>query len=156
MRVIHVFQWFRPGFSITEGAVGAGFISWFLDYAWTCWGEMLSRRVAGPELLGTAGGVDRGRVGERLQAARAGLQELHLLRDKQSDMVRWALGLDKEKPVSCTLSNSRDSETNNEEQKLEATLTALKQQLVRKKNLFCCYFGHSGSPTAHPVHSETK
>ncbi|XP_036430981.1 dapper homolog 2 [Colossoma macropomum] len=92
---------------------------------------MLSRKVAGTELLSAAAGVDRGRVGERLQAALAGLQELHFLREKQSDMVRWALRMDKEKPVSFSHLNNRESDTNTEEQRLEATLTALKQQLTR-------------------------
>ncbi|KAL7876998.1 hypothetical protein SRHO_G00036410 [Serrasalmus rhombeus] len=90
---------------------------------------MLSRKVARTELL--SAGVDRGRVGERLQAALAGLQELHFLREKQSDMVRWALRMDKEKPVSFSHVNNRESDTNTEEQRLEATLTALKQQLTR-------------------------
>ncbi|KAI4903454.1 hypothetical protein NFI96_000615 [Prochilodus magdalenae] len=90
---------------------------------------MLSRKVAGTELL--SAGVDRSRVGARLQAALAGLQELHFLREKQSDMVRWALRIDKEKPVSFCHVNNRNSDTNTEEQRLEATLTALKQQLSR-------------------------
>ncbi|XP_007238563.3 dapper homolog 2 [Astyanax mexicanus] len=92
---------------------------------------MLNRKVAGAELLSAAAGVDRGRVGERLQAALAGLQELHHLREKQSDMVRWALRLDREQPASSPAVNPRDSDSSSEEQRLEATLTALKQQLTR-------------------------
>ncbi|NWI92688.1 DACT2 protein, partial [Pitta sordida] len=51
------------------------------------------------------GGWDRGRVGERLQAALAGLQELQVLREKQRELVRA------------------------KEHHLEATLSALKEQL---------------------------
>ncbi|KAG7262818.1 hypothetical protein CRUP_018542 [Coryphaenoides rupestris] len=95
-----------------------------------------------------AGGIDRGRVGERLQAALAGLHELRLLREKQGDMVRWALQqrLDREEPTTSnpssasttaqttttnntTTTTMRGSMLANEEQRLEATLTALKQQL---------------------------
>ncbi|XP_054877751.1 dapper homolog 2 isoform X2 [Poeciliopsis prolifica] len=82
---------------------------------------MLSRKGS------SAGTVDRGRVRERLQAALAGLQELRLLRDRHGDMVSWALQLDREEPVSALCADPVEAE----EQRLEATLTALKQQLSR-------------------------
>lgn len=76
-------------------------------------------------------GVDRSRVGERLQAALAGLQELHLLKDRQNDMVSWALRVDREEPVSSVQACLEDPNIIGvEEQRLGATLTALKQQLV--------------------------
>lgn len=78
-------------------------------------------------MLSAAAVVDRSRVGERLQAALAGLHELQLLRDRQSDMVNWALRVDQEEPVTSVNADSEGAE----EQRLEATLTALKQQLVR-------------------------
>ncbi|XP_071769396.1 dapper homolog 2 [Centroberyx gerrardi] len=93
---------------------------------------MLSRKVSGAGVMSAAAGVDRSRVGERLQAALAGLQELHLLRDKQSDMVSWALRMDREEPVtSVRTSPEGPVMMGAEEQRLEATLTALKQQLSR-------------------------
>ena len=90
---------------------------------------------------GAGSGLDRGRVGERLQAALAGLQELHLLREKQGDMVTRALqpedrrGATSGTPAAVQSSRTpaavqRGSLLANEEQRLEATLTALKQQLV--------------------------
>ncbi|NXW84390.1 DACT2 protein, partial [Alopecoenas beccarii] len=81
-------------------------------------------------LLGAprAGGWDRGRVGERLQAALAGLQELQVLREKQRELVRAALAMPQrpaaggaEQPLSA----------HSKEHRLEATLTALKEQLSR-------------------------
>lgn len=84
---------------------------------------MLSRKGSCTGMLSAAAVVDRSRVGERLQAALAGLHELQLLRDRQSDMVNWALRVDQEEPVTSVMGA--------EEQRLEATLTALKQQLVR-------------------------
>ncbi|PWA25645.1 hypothetical protein CCH79_00001309 [Gambusia affinis] len=86
---------------------------------------MLSRKGS------SAGTVDRGMVRERLQAALAGLQELRLLRDRHGDMVSWALQLDREEPVSALYSDPVEAE----EQRLEATLTALKQQLRRVSSL---------------------
>ncbi|MEQ2188385.1 hypothetical protein GOODEAATRI_014365 [Goodea atripinnis] len=77
-------------------------------------------------MLSAAAGMDRGRVRERLQAALAGLQELRLLRDRHGDMVSWALQLDREEPVTALHADPMEEE----EQRLEATLTALKQQLV--------------------------
>lgn len=98
---------------------------------------MLSRKL---EMSGT--GVDRGRVAERLRAAFAGLQELHHLREKQGDMVQRALRLDtdteKEREHThtpsdvCLHQSDKDTNRTDEQQRLEATLTALKQQLVRK------------------------
>ncbi|XP_029963130.1 dapper homolog 2 [Salarias fasciatus] len=95
---------------------------------------MLSRKgsCAGM-MMGAAPAVDRGRVGERLQAALAGLQELHLLRDRQGEMVSWALRVDREEPVTAVRAEPPDSpkKMGEEEQRLEATLSALKQQLSR-------------------------
>ncbi|XP_078413581.1 dapper homolog 2 [Cetorhinus maximus] len=67
---------------------------------------------------------DRCRAGERLQAALAGLQELELLRERQRELVRRALETEPPRQ-SCA-----------EEQRLEATLSALKEQLshLRKQD----------------------
>lgn len=95
---------------------------------------MLSRKGSCAGMMSAAAaGVDRSRVGERLQAALAGLQELHLLRDKQNEMVNWALRVDREEPVTCVHAAPEIiNPMGAEEQRLEATLTALKQQLVGK------------------------
>lgn len=94
--------------------------------------NMLGRKGSGAGMLSAAAGVDRGRVGERLQAALAGLQELHLLKDRQSDMVSWALRMDREEPVTSLRADLEGSwMMGAEEHRLEATLSALKQQLVR-------------------------
>ncbi|KAM8852103.1 dapper homolog 2 [Synchiropus picturatus] len=93
---------------------------------------MLSRKNSSAGVMSAACGGDRARVGERLQAALAGLQELHLLRDRQSDMVSWALKADREAPVTfIQASQEAPQKMGAEEQRLEATLTALKQQLSR-------------------------
>ncbi|XP_072247439.1 dapper homolog 2 [Leuresthes tenuis] len=93
---------------------------------------MLSRKGSCAGMMSAAAGVDRGRVGERLQAALAGLQELHLLKDRQSDMVSWALRMDREEPVTSLHADPEGARTMGaEELRLEATLTALKQQLSR-------------------------
>ncbi|XP_070807342.1 dapper homolog 2 [Pituophis catenifer annectens] len=68
------------------------------------------------------GGWDRCRVSERLQAALAGLQELQVLREKQRALVSEALAM--QRPTE-------ESQAQNKEQRLEATLTALKEQLSR-------------------------
>ncbi|AWP14305.1 putative dapper -like 2-like [Scophthalmus maximus] len=82
--------------------------------------------------MSAAAGVDRGRVGERLQAALAGLQELHLLKDRQGHMVSWALRMDREEPATSVHAGPEGpGAMGAEEQRLEATLTALKQQLSR-------------------------
>lgn len=73
--------------------------------------------------------MDRCRVGERMRAALAGLQELRLLKERQRDMVSWALRMDREEPVTSVHTEADGAET--EEQRLEASLSALKQQLVR-------------------------
>lgn len=98
---------------------------------------MLSRKGSCAGMMSAAAaGVDRSRVGERLQAALAGLQELHLLRDKQSEMVNWALKVDRDEPVTrVPAAPAILKPTGAEEQRLEATLTALKQQLVSKRSL---------------------
>ncbi|XP_026212454.1 dapper homolog 2 [Anabas testudineus] len=93
---------------------------------------MLSRKGSCVGMMTAAAGVDRSRVGERLQAALAGLQELHLLKDRQGDMVSWALRMDREEPVTSVHAGPEDARMMRaEEQRLEATLTALKQQLSR-------------------------
>lgn len=95
--------------------------------------SMLSRKAscAGMMMSAAVAGADRSRVGERLQAALAGLQELHLLKDRHSDMVSWALRIDREEPVCSVQAGPEDPNMMGvEEQRLEATLTALKQQLV--------------------------
>ncbi|KAK3553919.1 hypothetical protein QTP70_015295 [Hemibagrus guttatus] len=98
---------------------------------------MLSRKS---EMSGNAvvpAPVDRGRVAERLRAAFAGLQELQVLREKQGDMVQRALRMDtdtkSEHAGSDVCVHQGDDDTNRaeEQQRLEATLTALKQQLTR-------------------------
>ncbi|XP_028325387.1 dapper homolog 2 [Gouania willdenowi] len=91
--------------------------------------DMLGKKGSGAGMVM----VDRGRVGERLQAALAGLQELHLLRDRQGDMVSWALRADREEPVTSVRSwgPAGPHGLGSEELRLEATLTALKQQLSR-------------------------
>ncbi|XP_061546139.1 dapper homolog 2 isoform X1 [Phycodurus eques] len=94
---------------------------------------MLSTKVSCVGMMSAAVGMDRSRVGERLQAAVAGLQELHLLRDRQGDMVSWALGVNREEPLARLHAGPEDAgrRMGAEEQRLEATLTALKQQLSR-------------------------
>lgn len=91
---------------------------------------MLGRKVPGSGVLSAGAGMDRGRTGERLHAALAGLQELHFLRDKQSAMVHWALTLNRDQPDP-----SKQENVSKEELKLEATLSLLKQQLVRHQIL---------------------
>ncbi|XP_030628146.1 dapper homolog 2 [Chanos chanos] len=92
---------------------------------------MMSRKVPGSGQLSATAGIDRGRVGERLHAALAGLQELHFLREKQSSMVHWALRMDRDEPVCSDRVSAAELGMSTEEQRLEATLTALKQQLTR-------------------------
>lgn len=87
---------------------------------------MLGRKIPGSGVLGAGAGMDRGRTGERLHAALAGLQELHFLRDKQSAMVHWALTLNRDQPDP-----SKQENVSKEELRLEATLSLLKQQLTR-------------------------
>ncbi|XP_029305029.1 LOW QUALITY PROTEIN: dapper homolog 2 [Cottoperca gobio] len=92
----------------------------------------MSRKGSCVGMMSAAAGVDRSRVGERLQAALAGLQELHLLKDRQSDMVSWALRMDREEPVTAVHAGPESPMMMGaEEQRLEATLTTLKQQLSR-------------------------
>uniref|UniRef100_A0A8D0AS99 Dishevelled-binding antagonist of beta-catenin 2 n=1 Tax=Sander lucioperca TaxID=283035 RepID=A0A8D0AS99_SANLU len=94
---------------------------------------MLSRKGSSAGMMtAAAAGIDRSRVGERLQAALAGLQELHLLKDRQSDMVSWALRMDREEPATAVHAGPESPTMMGiEEQRLEATLTTLKQQLSR-------------------------
>ncbi|NXY02503.1 DACT2 protein, partial [Pteruthius melanotis] len=81
-------------------------------------------------LLGTPrpGGWDRGRVGERLQAALAGLQELQVLREKQRELVRAALAMP-QRPAAG--GEQQLLSAHSKEHRLEATLSALKEQLSR-------------------------
>ena len=54
-----------------------------------------------------------------------------MLKERQSDMVSWALRVDREEPVSSLHEGPEaPGPMGAEEQRLEATLTALKQQLV--------------------------
>ncbi|XP_067149485.1 dapper homolog 2 [Apteryx mantelli] len=81
-------------------------------------------------LLGAprVGGWDRGRVGERLQAALAGLQELQVLREKQRALVRAALAMPQRAPAG---GGEQPLPAHSKEHRLEATLGALKEQLSR-------------------------
>uniref|UniRef100_A0A8C3NWD3 Dishevelled binding antagonist of beta catenin 2 n=1 Tax=Cyanoderma ruficeps TaxID=181631 RepID=A0A8C3NWD3_9PASS len=74
------------------------------------------------------GGWDRGRVGERLQAALAGLQELQVLREKQRELVRAALAMP-QRPAAGA--EQQPLSAHSKEHRLEATLSALKEQLSR-------------------------
>ncbi|KAI1240746.1 Dapper 2, partial [Lamprotornis superbus] len=74
------------------------------------------------------GGWDRGRVGERLQAALAGLQELQVLREKQRELVRAALAMP-QRPAAG--GEQQPLSAHSKEHRLEATLSALKEQLSR-------------------------
>lgn len=93
-----------------------------------------------PPPLQRPGGWDRCRISERLQAALAGLQELQVLREKQRALVSGALTM---QPAS---------QAQSKEQRLEATLTALKEQLVRGDPLLQTGAGEAllGSPEATP------
>ncbi|XP_074044170.1 dapper homolog 2 [Macrotis lagotis] len=71
-----------------------------------------------------AEGWDRGRVRERLRAALAGLQELQVLRDQQRTRVSRALAMQAAPPAPA-------ADPRGKERRLEATLTALKEQLSR-------------------------
>ncbi|NXU49952.1 DACT2 protein, partial [Turnix velox] len=81
-------------------------------------------------LLGAprAAGWDRGRVGERLQAALAGLQELQVLREKQRELVRAALAMPQRPGPG---GGHQPLSAHSKEHRLEATLSALKEQLSR-------------------------
>ncbi|XP_069463064.1 dapper homolog 2 [Ambystoma mexicanum] len=70
-------------------------------------------------------GWDRDRVGERLQAALAGLRELHLLRSRQQALVARALAMDAAQGPGAPRQGS------SEEQRLESSLSALREQLSR-------------------------
>ncbi|MGH0124313.1 UNVERIFIED_CONTAM: hypothetical protein FKN15_066030 [Acipenser sinensis] len=93
---------------------------------------MQNRKLtSGSALLTSTAGIDRCRVGERLQAALAGLQELHLLKVKQAHLVQETLQMDQER---SSLSSQREGgmlDSYSEEQRLEATLASLKEQLSR-------------------------
>uniref|UniRef100_A0A8C7VBX1 Uncharacterized protein n=1 Tax=Oncorhynchus mykiss TaxID=8022 RepID=A0A8C7VBX1_ONCMY len=93
---------------------------------------MLSKKVSKSGLM--AVGINHGQVGERFQEALAGLQELHFLKEKQCYMVNWALRMD-----GTDLQGT-------EEQRLKATMSALKQQLVGPafsiRNISLFFFSH--------------
>lgn len=74
------------------------------------------------------GGWDRCRISERLQAALAGLQELQVLRERQRALVSGALAM--QPPAAGSPAQSK-------EQRLEATLAALKEQLVSPRACRC-------------------
>ncbi|NXI86255.1 DACT2 protein, partial [Rhipidura dahli] len=74
------------------------------------------------------GGWDRSRVGERLQAALAGLQELQVLREKQRELVRAALAMP-QRPAAG--GEQQPLSVHSKEHRLETTLSALKEQLSR-------------------------
>ncbi|NWY64352.1 DACT2 protein, partial [Erithacus rubecula] len=74
------------------------------------------------------GGWDRSRVGERLQAALAGLQELQVLREKQRELVRAALAMPQWPAAG---GEQQPLAAHSKELRLEATLSALKEQLSR-------------------------
>ncbi|MBN3320339.1 DACT2 protein, partial [Atractosteus spatula] len=94
--------------------------------------EMMSRKLgSGSGFVNATVGIDRGRVGERLQAALAGVQELHLLKERQCGMVQWALQMAREKPALVPHPDAGDPSGSTDEQRLEATLAALKEQLSR-------------------------
>ncbi|KAM9005024.1 dapper homolog 2 [Sarcophilus harrisii] len=89
-------------------------------------------------------GWDRGRVRERLHAALAGLQELQVLRDKQQTLVNGALAMKPAAPPpppppvpraprlpQQLPSTVPAGDSHSKEHRLEATLTALKEQLSR-------------------------
>ncbi|XP_068926560.1 dapper homolog 2 [Petaurus breviceps papuanus] len=89
-------------------------------------------------------GWDRCRVRERLHAALAGLQELQVLRDKQQTLVRGALAMQPAAPPpppppvpraprlpQLLPSAVPAGDPHSKEHRLEATLTALKEQLSR-------------------------
>lgn len=89
-----------------------------------CGGPALTMLLGAPR----PGGWDRGRVGERLQAALAGLQELQVLREKQRELVRAALAMP-QRPAAG--GEQQPLSAHSKEHRLEATLSALKEQLVR-------------------------
>uniref|UniRef100_A0A8D0FC80 Dishevelled binding antagonist of beta catenin 2 n=1 Tax=Strix occidentalis caurina TaxID=311401 RepID=A0A8D0FC80_STROC len=68
------------------------------------------------------------RRGFRLQAALAGLQELQVLREKQRELVRAALAMP-QRPAAG--GGEQPPSAHSKEHRLEATLTALKEQLSR-------------------------
>ncbi|XP_078262103.1 uncharacterized protein LOC144597063 [Rhinoraja longicauda] len=78
--------------------------------------------------------LERHRAGERLRAALAGLQELELLRERQKELVKRELGSD---PAPAPAPDPDPDHTGAEEQRLEATLSALKEQLshLRRQDL---------------------
>ncbi|XP_043860555.1 dapper homolog 2 [Dromiciops gliroides] len=91
-----------------------------------------------------AEGWDRSRVRERLHAALAGLQELQVLRDKQQMLVSGALAMQPAAPPPPPPPGPRAprlqkllpstvpvGDPHSKEHRLEATLTALKEQLSR-------------------------
>lgn len=93
------------------------------------------------------GGWDRGRVGERLQAALAGLQELQVLREKQRELVRAALAMPQRPAVG---GEQQPLSAHSKEHRLEVTLSALKEQLVRDRSGRDAPLPGSVSPAAVP------
>nr|XP_056709297.1 dapper homolog 2 [Euleptes europaea] len=83
---------------------------------------MLPARLQQQQQQRRPGGWDRWRVGERLQAALAGLQELQVLRERQRARVSGAL---------AGQPPAEGGQARGKERRLEATLAALKEQLSR-------------------------
>lgn len=94
------------------------------------------REMWAPSGLGPSG-WDRRRVGARLRAALAGLQELQGLRATQQARVRGALGLHPEPGPR------------GQELRLEAALAALREQLVRSERGHEWPRGRSGARPGH-------
>ncbi|NXN92419.1 DACT2 protein, partial [Rhinopomastus cyanomelas] len=92
-------------------------------------GPALTMLLGAPRAGGWDRGRDRGRVGERLQATLAGLQELQVLREKQRELVRAALAMP-QRPAAGGGERSSPP-AHSKEQRLEDTLSALKEQLSR-------------------------
>ncbi|KAJ1153675.1 hypothetical protein NDU88_006434 [Pleurodeles waltl] len=78
-----------------------------------------------PGCVADRGGLDRQRVGERLQATLAGLRELHLLRSRQQELVVRALAMN---PAAGSPAQPGGS---SKELRLENSLSALREQLSR-------------------------
>ncbi|KAM6997153.1 dapper homolog 2 [Tautogolabrus adspersus] len=89
--------------------------------------------------MSAGAGAESCRLRERLRAAMAGLTELKLLKDRQRELVSRALR-DRDEPGLAVREEPEEperTERTETEERLEATLTALKQQLsrLRKKDM---------------------
>ncbi|XP_060896563.1 dapper homolog 2 [Labrus mixtus] len=93
----------------------------------------------GSGLMSAGAGAESCGLRERLRAALAGLTELKLLKDRQRELVNRALR-DRDEPGPAVCEEPEEPERTGRtetEERLEATLTALKQQLsrLRKKDV---------------------